>query len=223
MGECDICSGDRYLSYNCNECGGTFCTAHRLPEDHDCEALKKKSSESWFKEAVSVRRNRPAGTDTGAEIEKDERVERKDEGTEAKASHLKNLRRCEKCGEQTYIKCEYCKESYCHKHFKPNSHDCSEKQSAEETTKDSELSPLNTDEPAPGTPPEGVDLTPRCETCGRITLRDCEFCGGEYCESHQDPAKHDCPEKTIENTRDGSLLTSVISVLTWPVRVLYLD
>lgn len=40
---CDIseCDGDHLLSYTCNECENTYCTAHRLPEDHDCTALRR--------------------------------------------------------------------------------------------------------------------------------------------------------------------------------------
>ncbi|MGB9966100.1 AN1-type zinc finger domain-containing protein [Halobacterium hubeiense] len=42
MADCDIaeCEGDHLLSYTCNECEGTFCTEHRLPESHDCPALR---------------------------------------------------------------------------------------------------------------------------------------------------------------------------------------
>jgi len=27
------------MPYNCNQCGGTFCSKHRLPENHDCPGL----------------------------------------------------------------------------------------------------------------------------------------------------------------------------------------
>lgn len=42
MAECDItgCDGDSNLRYTCNECNGTFCTDHRLPESHNCSALR---------------------------------------------------------------------------------------------------------------------------------------------------------------------------------------
>lgn len=43
MGECDCCSGDNGISFTCNECGGTFCSRHRLPEDHNCTGLKANS------------------------------------------------------------------------------------------------------------------------------------------------------------------------------------
>lgn len=43
MGECNVvgCEGDDNLSYTCNECGLTFCSKHRLPENHNCSALRK--------------------------------------------------------------------------------------------------------------------------------------------------------------------------------------
>jgi uncharacterized protein YkwD len=47
MGKCDVigCEGDAGLPYTCNECGGQFCSEHRLPENHNCQALKTKSSD----------------------------------------------------------------------------------------------------------------------------------------------------------------------------------
>ena len=48
MGECDVvgCEGDDKISYTCNECGLTFCSEHRLPESHNCSALRKTGSET---------------------------------------------------------------------------------------------------------------------------------------------------------------------------------
>lgn len=42
MADCDLedCEGDALLSYTCNECGGSYCTDHRLPEEHDCAELR---------------------------------------------------------------------------------------------------------------------------------------------------------------------------------------
>lgn len=33
---CLVCGDSEYLLRRCNECGQTVCTAHRLPEEHDC-------------------------------------------------------------------------------------------------------------------------------------------------------------------------------------------
>lgn len=47
MGGCDVigCEGDENLPYTCNECGGKFCSVHRLPENHNCQALQRRSSD----------------------------------------------------------------------------------------------------------------------------------------------------------------------------------
>lgn len=39
MATCDLCGRDENMPYNCNQCGGTFCSQHRLPENHDCPGL----------------------------------------------------------------------------------------------------------------------------------------------------------------------------------------
>ncbi|ELZ83441.1 rhomboid-like intramembrane serine protease [Haloferax gibbonsii ATCC 33959] len=36
---CDVCGKDESLPYRCSRCGGTFCSEHRLPENHDCAGL----------------------------------------------------------------------------------------------------------------------------------------------------------------------------------------
>lgn len=40
MPTCDVCGKQVDLPYECNECGGTFCSKHRLPENHDCPGLQ---------------------------------------------------------------------------------------------------------------------------------------------------------------------------------------
>lgn len=46
MASCDApdCEGDKLLRFECNECGGTFCTTHRLPESHSCSALRSSGA-----------------------------------------------------------------------------------------------------------------------------------------------------------------------------------
>lgn len=41
MAKCDHCGGHENLPYQCRRCGGTFCAAHRLPENHDCPGLNE--------------------------------------------------------------------------------------------------------------------------------------------------------------------------------------
>ena len=40
MGKCDYCGENAALPYKCSYCGGTFCSEHRLPENHNCAELK---------------------------------------------------------------------------------------------------------------------------------------------------------------------------------------
>jgi membrane associated rhomboid family serine protease len=40
MAKCDVCGRDENMPYNCRHCGGTYCSEHRLPENHDCPGLK---------------------------------------------------------------------------------------------------------------------------------------------------------------------------------------
>ena len=49
MTECVVCGDENELQYNCNHCGQTFCSEHRLPESHRCPALlKDKTDQEWF-------------------------------------------------------------------------------------------------------------------------------------------------------------------------------
>ncbi|WP_135829071.1 rhomboid family intramembrane serine protease [Halorussus halobius] len=41
MAQCDACGEDENMPYKCRRCGGTFCSAHRLPESHDCPGLNE--------------------------------------------------------------------------------------------------------------------------------------------------------------------------------------
>ncbi|MUV86602.1 rhomboid family intramembrane serine protease [Natronomonas sp. CBA1123] len=42
MANCDVCGKHVNMPYNCRHCGGTYCSEHRLPENHNCPGL-----ESW--------------------------------------------------------------------------------------------------------------------------------------------------------------------------------
>ncbi len=37
---CDVCGAYELLPFKCKFCGGTFCAAHRLPENHHCPGLR---------------------------------------------------------------------------------------------------------------------------------------------------------------------------------------
>ncbi|MCS7135873.1 MAG: AN1-type zinc finger domain-containing protein [Nitrososphaerota archaeon] len=40
MTDCMVCGKKELLPYRCSYCGGYFCGQHRLPEQHDCPAIK---------------------------------------------------------------------------------------------------------------------------------------------------------------------------------------
>ncbi|GAB7095833.1 rhomboid family intramembrane serine protease [Halolamina litorea] len=40
MATCDVCGKQENMPYECRRCGGTFCSEHRLPENHDCPGLQ---------------------------------------------------------------------------------------------------------------------------------------------------------------------------------------
>lgn len=38
--KCEKCGQETFLPFQCPHCGGQFCTAHRLPENHDCQRME---------------------------------------------------------------------------------------------------------------------------------------------------------------------------------------
>lgn len=46
MPKCDYCEKEITLPYTCGYCGGSFCSEHRLPENHDCKGLDKLTEQS---------------------------------------------------------------------------------------------------------------------------------------------------------------------------------
>jgi membrane associated rhomboid family serine protease len=55
MAECSEC-GKKSMGFTCKYCGESFCSEHRLPENHDCPGLEegveeeKEENEKWFKD-----------------------------------------------------------------------------------------------------------------------------------------------------------------------------
>ncbi|MFB6254123.1 MAG: rhomboid family intramembrane serine protease [Halobacteriaceae archaeon] len=39
MAQCDRCGEQESMPYHCRMCGGTYCSEHRLPENHNCSGL----------------------------------------------------------------------------------------------------------------------------------------------------------------------------------------
>ncbi|AFK18409.1 rhomboid family intramembrane serine protease [Haloferax mediterranei ATCC 33500] len=66
MAICDVCGKDESLPYRCSRCGGTFCSEHRLPENHDCAGLSDWNDpagvfSSDFDDSVETQRGRAGG------------------------------------------------------------------------------------------------------------------------------------------------------------------
>lgn len=56
-GTCDICGNRSLLPYKCRYCGGRFCPDHRLPENHDCDGLRRlRENPRWRDYATQVKR-----------------------------------------------------------------------------------------------------------------------------------------------------------------------
>ncbi|MDR5656818.1 rhomboid family intramembrane serine protease [Halodesulfurarchaeum sp. HSR-GB] len=58
MVRCDYCGREEGMPYQCRMCGGTFCSEHRLPENHDCPGLDQWEDpggvfDSGFDDSVS--------------------------------------------------------------------------------------------------------------------------------------------------------------------------
>lgn len=48
MPQCQYCGKEIYLPFKCKYCGGTFCSEHRLPENHKCPEFKKGGAPKRF-------------------------------------------------------------------------------------------------------------------------------------------------------------------------------
>jgi membrane associated rhomboid family serine protease len=76
MATCDVCGEHVNMPYNCGNCGGTYCSDHRLPENHSCPGLDQWNDpdgvfDSGFDDSVAGRGDSGAlgstlGLDTGA-------------------------------------------------------------------------------------------------------------------------------------------------------------
>lgn len=52
--KCDICGKRELLPFRCKYCGGTFCSEHRLPENHECPGI---NTEEYWNVPVRVRKS----------------------------------------------------------------------------------------------------------------------------------------------------------------------
>ena len=66
MAKCDVCGTSVDLPYNCRRCGGTYCSEHRLPENHSCTGLSEWNDpdgvfDSGFDDSVDNRGGQSSG------------------------------------------------------------------------------------------------------------------------------------------------------------------
>ena len=55
MSTCDLCGAEEHMPYTCRYCGGTFCSAHRLPEHPERPSPDEDSRKLFDLEATAAR------------------------------------------------------------------------------------------------------------------------------------------------------------------------
>ena len=65
MATCDVCGEQENMPYECRRCGGTFCSEHRLPENHDCPGLQWDDPVGLYDDAGSGSGSRSGGAASG--------------------------------------------------------------------------------------------------------------------------------------------------------------
>ena len=73
MATCDVCGEYENLPYQCKRCGQTFCSEHRLPENHDCPGLSEWNDpggvfDSGFDESVGTGGSGGSGSGASAGV-----------------------------------------------------------------------------------------------------------------------------------------------------------
>jgi Zn-dependent protease len=53
--KCDVCGDETFLPFKCPYCGGQFCEAHRLPENHNCSKIYLARAQKQDEEYVASR------------------------------------------------------------------------------------------------------------------------------------------------------------------------
>jgi len=193
MGDCELCAGDDKISYTCNECGGTFCSNHRLPEDHRCEALLSKNGKGWFKEDLSVRKNRRQ-----TQIQRNSPTSESDK----EAPSSKNGATtgpgmtCSECDRAARANCGECGDPYCEEHRESAAHDCTPVSHGKQASV--------TDEGREEQDAPAVDL-PDCVKCGRDAWFECDGCDQDFCLRHRRQANHECTPTQNPSGESGIL------------------
>lgn len=132
MGDCDLCEGDDQISFTCNECGGTYCGRHRLPESHDCDALKADNLRQSLHDDSSQDATRRTETDASPiynptvsqNTTDSEASTSAEQSTETTSSHSPDYPDCHVCSTTARYECEHCGAQVCVSHLQPEDHDC---------------------------------------------------------------------------------------------------
>lgn len=208
MGDCDICDGDNNISYTCNECDGTFCSTHRLPESHNCQALRTRNfDEAWFKDELSVRDNHHRSENA---LDHDDSSDKNSEEVRESKNSTSSYDSNEDDGDR----------------------EDGDRQN--DNNEEDDHDDDNDDGDDGGEP----TASGSCFECGKATELECEQCGGEYCRNHIPLDDHNCSLKSrgrsiggrdVQETpprpsmpgsnaeKSQSTLSSIVSVLLLPV------
>lgn len=137
MPPCQICGDNSGLGYTCNECGGKYCSDHRLPEAHRCDALSTTFTKPFESDAPST-----TGLSDHAERHervRDKQVEKTDSredvtGREASKNRKRDREQppeedryqCPGCQDHFYLRraCSNCGDRYCTDCRPPAAHNC---------------------------------------------------------------------------------------------------
>jgi Zn-dependent protease len=57
--KCQKCQKDVFLPFRCQYCGGSFCSEHRLPENHECSRIEFARTPKQEVQPIPVQRQKP--------------------------------------------------------------------------------------------------------------------------------------------------------------------
>jgi len=138
--DCDQCGREiDNLPYTCTGCEEQFCVEHRLPEAHDCVALKaeqagqenkreQREDGPWFKDGFRLSSVDDQGAGQSSDKTADDSTNTKDRYRSANANE-----ECSECGtplfEHEAAGCPHCGEIYCGEHLTAHRKTCDERDS----------------------------------------------------------------------------------------------
>lgn len=163
MATCEWCGEDVVYeaAFTCNYCDETFCSDHRLPENHRCLALRASDSLGPNFEGLYPDEWADLGWRDGEEEQQDNPTAEEPDGGEAEPGR----EHCERCGEPTTLR--YCR-------------DClNDLLNDDATSQQKPTGPGDQVISEPAEPTRAADQSPEktpCEKCGRPCPVDKEYC-----------------------------------------------